>query len=609
MAIEVFEHPLKVGSIMVMQQVHTISGFIKEIDRLYRNPKALNSVKNGAWESLSTQEFLEQVKLLALGLVKLGVKKGDRVGIIALPSSNWTIADMAIMAAGGVTVALFANISSENFLFEITQAEVKIAFVAGQEQWERFKQYKNLLRIGISLENEPQPDTLKFNDIIELGRQMLNEQPDAYERLLDSIQPSDMATIIYTSGSTGVPKGAVHTHESLFSLLHTDIFNWDENKDVYLSVLPLAHVFARTFNFVMMGGGISCYYYNDLKNIGGVCQEIHPTIMIVVPRLLEKVYAKMVAKVELAGHMKRAIGNWAFDMANKEEKTIWKNLFHPLAEVLVYSALRKALGGKLRVLVSGGAPLNPHLYHFFVDIGVPVYEGWGLTEACPVTVNPLKIKIGSIGKPIGNLQVKTSPEGELLVKGSLVMKEYYKNPELTAQTIDSEGWLHTGDKGVIDEEGYVKIIGRIKDLVKTSTGEIIAPIPIEQELCKAPFIDMAMVIAEQRKFVSCLLVPDFEVLKVLKASKGQEYISDHEFLEGDFIKSEMERLISRVNEHLNYWEKIRDYRFIDHNLSIETGELTPSMKLIRDVVEKKYQHLINAIYQEEKSDERAYSDS
>jgi long-chain acyl-CoA synthetase len=373
------------------------------------------------------------------------------------------------------------------------------------------------------------------------------------------------------------------------------------DSDRYLSVLPLAHVYARTLNWIALYWGMGIYYFNDPKNFSRVCQEIHPTFLVLVPRILEKLYAQMVTHIHQASFLKRTIGQFAFDLARQERENTWKKLFLPLAESLVYSQLRAAIGGALRIVITGGAPLDLHLYHFFIDIGLPIFQGWGLTEACPVTVNREgKSKEGSIGLPLSSdVEVKISPVGELLVRGSNVMRGYFQDTEATALTLDAEGWLHTGDIGAIDPEGYVSITGRFKEIFKTSTGETITPIPLEQALCQAPFIAMAMVIANNRKFVSCLLVPEFEVLKALKTQQGLTQLSDEAFLSSVYIRQETDKLIANVNVHLNKWEQIRAYRFIPHELTIERGELTPSMKVVRDVVEKRHLALVDAIYQED----------
>lgn len=584
-----------------MKQTFTVGELLLLIEKSYDNPKALSRHTPTGWRSLTTQQMITEVKHLALGLISQGLKKGEMVGILALPTSRWTIADLAIMAAGGVSVPLFANISEENFQFEVRQTEMRKVFVGDPESWVRLEENRDLFDVAISLDAEPGMKTaIGYEELLAAGEKYDREHPGFYLQHLKEIRPEDIATIIYTSGSTGVPKGAVHTHHSIFSLLHCPIFNWNSKEDVYLSFLPLAHVFARVLNFIMLAWGISIYYYNDVKTIAVACQEIHPSVMVVVPRLLEKMYGKMNEKVESGSGLKKIIGKAAFTAANAANPTILQRLFRPIYEKLVYSKLRAALGGRLRIVFSGGAALNPALYRFYLNAGFPFYEGWGLTEACPITVNRVeKIKIGTVGCAIPGMNVFTSPDGELVATGEMMMKGYYKNPELTAKAFDEQGRLRTGDKGTIDEEGYVTILGRFKELLKTSTGEMIAPVPIEQALVKAPFVDMAMVVGDNKKFAACLIVPDFEYLKNLKAKFNQTHVSDEDFLKSPQMHSEVDQLLHQVNQKLNRWEKIQAFRFIPKQLTIENGEMTPSMKIKREVVEAHYKKLIDSIYEEE----------
>lgn len=585
-----------------MEPVRTIPEMLRHIRSHYFNPKALNLHVSEGWISFSTQEMLTHIKELSLGLAALGLKKGDRVGILADPSPYWTIADLAIIVAGGVTVPLFVNLSDENYRFEITQTELEILFVSGKE---RLELYKRNIKARISTlaafpSDIDEVNVQTYDGIRALGRDYDRLHPELYEQLEASASPDDLATIIYSSGTTGLPKGIELCQSHLTALFHVDYFHWDAEHDRYLNALPLAHVFGRLLNNYIICWGVSVYYTHDIKNFGVLCREIHPTILVVVPRLLEKVYAKMLSNIEHAGFIKRKIGLWAFGLTHVDDHNLLKTLLHPIADKVVYSALREALGGSLRVVISGGAPLNPHLCHFFLDIGVPLFEGWGLTEASTVCVNtPGHLKVGSVGRPIGPMQVKTSEEGELLVKGGIVLRGYYKNPEITATAIDSEGWLHTGDKGLVDEDGFVFIKGRIKELYKTSTGEYVAPVPIEQELCKAPLIDMALIIGQDRKFVSALLFPDIDVLHALKKAHHGEEMTDQAFLASECVQQDMQTLIDSVNQHLNRWEQIRAYRFVLEPLTVESGELTPSMKIRRDFVVQKYQSLVDEMYPEE----------
>ncbi|MCB1114717.1 MAG: long-chain fatty acid--CoA ligase [Chlamydiia bacterium] len=585
-----------------MQSIKSIAELLTLAEKNYQNPKAMADKIKGEWVFTSQEQLIHEVKALALWLTKHGVKKGDNVGILALPSARWTIVDLASMVIGAVTVPLFGNVSSENFEYETDLCDIKLIFVSGDQEWKMWDKFKDRFTTTIALDKVPsKQQSVSYEKVIEEGENLLDQNPTTYQELLSRVRPDDLATIIFTSGSTGVPKGVMLTHQNLVAITHVDPMHWNRETDRYLSILPLAHVFGRSLNFIMLHWGIPVYYFNELKQVGVACQEIHPTIVALVPRLLEKIYAKMVDKVNSAGFLKRTIGQWAFNLANDEDdEGLYKTLMQPLADKIVYSQLREKLGGELRVVISGGAPLNPHLCHFFIDIGMPIYEGFGMTEASITTCNnPEMRKVGSVGRPLETMKVKTSDEGELLIKGPIVMQGYYKRPDATEKTFTEDGWFKTGDKAVIDEQGFVTIVGRVKELIKSSVGEWIAPVPIEQQLGRAPIVDMAMVVAYKRKFASCVLFPDFEVLETLKKSQGCESMSDDEFLNSEFVQNEMRKVIDSINQHLNHWEQIRDFRFIPNPPTIETGELTPSMKIRREVVTEKYKALIDSMYLDE----------
>lgn len=582
-----------------MKTLHTCSDILRCLEEQPSKAKALNTQAGAGWRSISTHEFLDAVKYTALGLVSLGMKPGDRVGILANPSAEWTVIDMAIMIAGGVAVPLFGNISDENFVYEANEAELKILFVDGAEQWAMYEKHAKIFKHVISInDTSSSVKAISYQEIQSMGRNLDQEKPELYQKLRDTLKTSDLAAIIYTSGSTGTPKGVELTHENITCVLDFGDFHWNPDTDRYLSVLPLAHVFGHCINLWVLAWGACVYYSNDYKNLGNVCRDVKPTAIVVVPRLLEKVYAKMADGVHGASGLKHLIGEWAFALAKKAAPTALDNLLRPIADKLVYGKLREALGGKIRIVISGGAPLNPDLQRFFDSVGIPIYEGWGLTEACPVCVNiPEAKKLGTVGLPLHGQQIKVTPEGEVLVKGTLVMKGYYKHPELTAQAIDKDKWLHTGDRGVIDSDGFLTIKGRMKELYKTSTGEYVAPVPIEQALARYPLIDMSMVVADGRKYASCLLFPNMEMLARLKIQKQAEHQSNEQFLKSDYIRGEIDKLVNELNKHLNHWEQIHGYRFVLEPLSIQKGELTPSMKIRREVVAKKYSKLIDEIYE------------
>lgn len=582
-----------------MKKVHSVIEMLRAIKEGTPNSKALNALVGDQWQSYSTEQFLNEVKALALGLVAQGVQAGEAIVILAEPSVRWVICDLAIMSIGAISVPLFSNLSYDNFTFEAMQTEAKRVIVSKNVFETSFADHSHLFTTVVFIDCEAIDEKMiTYEKLLQSGLELENQKPDLYQKLTQEIRPETPATIVYTSGSTGIPKGVELTHLGLTSLLGFDAFDWDAKKDRYLSLLPLAHIFGRTLNLFLLYWGVSIYYSNDLKNVGKVCQEIHPTILVVVPRILEKVYAKMLAKVEQSKFIKKFVGLWAFKIAYRGKKGLLKRLFLPIFDKLVYSHLREALGGSIRLVICGGAPLDVHLNNFFNDIGVPVYQGWGLTEASTVSCNtPKNNKIGTVGLPLPSVEVKTNAEGELLVHGDLILKDYFKDPQATQKAIDAEGWLHTGDIGTIDSEGYIKISGRFKEIFKTSQGELVIPARIESEFCKESLIDIALAIGENRKFVSCLLFPDLNVVRTLKIAHKKENISDQEFLATPFIQNKMEKLLTSINKHLNHWEQIHAYRFILEPLSISSGELTPSMKIQRDVVIEKYHDLIEGIYQ------------
>lgn len=580
-----------------MEPFTTVQEWVKRVGKT-NNPALLNYSHDGTWYSYSSEEFYLTTKYITLALLSLGVKKGDRIGLVAQPSPFWTIVDAAIICAGCVNVPLFANIAEENFDYEIKQAEVRTVFFHGKEPLSMIRHHADYFANKINMDIFTTIEgTISWDVFVQQGKDYERSNPNLWDKLIAGGNPEDVVSIVYTSGSTGVPKGAVLTHGCLVSMCHHGHFNFDPAKDKYLSILPLAHIFGRTLNYIVLAWGVSIYYFSDLKSIGKACQEIHPTILVVVPRLLEKVYSRMLHNVEHSSILKRTIGTWAFELAKQEEDSLYKQLLHPLADKVVYTALREALGGSIRMVITGGAAMNPELQHFFMEIGVPIYEGWGMTEGCPGCVNrPGHNKVGTIGLPLPGVEIKISPEGEILMRGPIVMKGYYKNDDKAKAYIDSDGWLRTGDKGIIDDEGYVHLIGRLKEMFKTSTGEYVVPVPIEQALAKAPLIDWAMVIADKRKYASVLLFPNLELLETLKKKQNAESLTDEEFLNGPLVKQQMQALLEKINSDLNHWEQIRTYKFVPTTLSIEKGELTPSMKLRREIVQEKFANYIEALY-------------
>lgn len=582
-----------------MEKIEHFGDIIRHLSKNEKKVNALNNYHNGEWDHIPTDYFLGYVRCIALALRDKGLKRGERVAILAEPSSWWTIVDFAIIIAGGITVPFYSTLSEESFTFGIKDSDPKFIFVGGEEHWNLLGPHVDHFEevFSINLNADPRAPTC-FKDLYELGQEVGKKEPKLYEEMLQEIDKDALATIIYTSGTSGTPRGVMMTQANLCYLINLRDFSWDSDKDRYLSILPLAHIFGRQLNIIIVAYGIPVYYLNDPSQMADVCKEVHPTVMIVVPRVLEKVYANFVSVLQSAGYFTKAFGLWAFDLA-KQKDNFLKTLFYPLADKFAYRLIRDVFGGRMRLVISGGAALEKDLNRLFTNVGIPICEGWGLSEASTCVVNRLgQQKVGTVGPPLGDTEIKINEEGRVLVKGPTVMQGFYENKEATEEAFTEDGWLKTGDKGEIDDEGYLKILGRINEMFKTSGGEYISPLPIESELNQAPIVDMSVIIGEKRPYTVALIFPDQAVLRKLKKIHNKTDLSDEEFVETRFVKDQMKELINEVNRKINSWEQIRDFAFIFEPLTIEGGELTPTMKIKRDVVKKKYKDLIAKLYQE-----------
>jgi long-chain acyl-CoA synthetase len=511
--------------------------------------------------------------------------------------------DLAIMLNGAVSVPMFPNVSSENFDFQIKDAEISTLFIQSDELLDppiqkKLLEISNIISYSLSTQGE---NVEYFQDVLNKGDILSDEEPNLYAKMRDEVLPDDLATIIYTSGSTGVPKGVEISHRNLCSQIQgaVDRFPLVPSKDKALSCLPLAHVFERMVMYYYISTGISVYFADDVKNVGNLLKQVKPTIITLVPRILEKVYAKMTSKADEEQGIKKLLLTKAIHLAktaDPQQNGILKKIF----DKLVYSKMRLALGGNLNLVISGGAALNKDVGTFFLNIGLPLFEGYGLTETSPVlSANyPNNAKMGSVGKAFPGVELKISNEGELLARGENIMLGYHNNPEATKQMIDEEGWLHTGDKVTLDDDGFYTITGRIKELFKSSNGKYISPVPIEQAWSQNAIVDHAVVIAEGRRFVSILLFPDYETIANNKSKRGLASLNNNDFLNHDSVRRELEELMETINASLNHWEQVRKFVLIPHQLTIENGELTPKMNIRRSTLETQFSDKIDAFYDE-----------
>ncbi|MFA9239135.1 MAG: long-chain fatty acid--CoA ligase [Candidatus Paceibacteria bacterium] len=558
----------------------------------HNNEYFLNYLSNGQYKNISVSDFKNKIICLSLVLKDLGIKQGDTVGIFANSSPFWLIFDFAIHEVGAISVPIFANISSINLNFEIKDSSMKYMFIDSQERLKDIEDENSHLTFITHNFCIKEPNFYNFDEILVIGQQIC----DAKGFSNHEAREDDIFSIIYTSGNTGTPKGVMLSHKNIVSQLH------DINKlidlpkgEVSLSLLPLAHIFERTVMSYYLSRGISIYFVDDVLNVANLMKVVKPTIMTVVPRLLEKIFNKIKAQILEKPFFSRVIVSLAFSYALKENLDKSSILFK-IYDKLVYSKFREIFGSRVDKLISGGAPLSKEIAIFFVNIGVPVYQGYGLTEFSPVISSnyPNANKVGSCGKVLPSAEIKINEEKELLVKGPSLMKGYLNQEELTAKTIDSEGWLHTGDIASVDEDGYLFITSRAKEIFKTSTGEYVNAVAIEQKLSKNKYIEFAVVISQNRKYTTALLFVDKEKYNVAKKSNNNLNIEEY-YNRSDIIKN-ISNYIENINKDLNQWEKIVNFKIITNDISIEGGELTPSMKVCRNVIEKKYEHIINSMY-------------
>jgi len=577
-----------------MFECKTLAEVVDYIEDEVDNASFLNYLEDGEWKSISSKQFVHMVRSLASSFEKSGVTKGTSVAIISDSSPYWLIVDYALQCLGAVSVPIFANISSSNLSFELEDAEIEYVYISSQEKFDEIEDFLKGMKLVLVKEIKASGENIE-QFLTFLGNDISYTKPD--------IEPNDLATIIYTSGSTGVPKGVELSHLNLISqILDTrERVNLDSEYKA-LSFLPLAHIFERMVMSYYLSSGLSIFFADDVKNVANLLKEIKPDIMTVVPRLLDKIYTKMHENVSSAKGIKWLIGSAAFYRANaKNPNSKDENIFDRLFSKLVYTKLQDALGGNLKYLITGGAPLSMPVYRFFHNIGLPLYQGYGLTETSPViSVNyESENKVGTCGKPFPHVEVKLAEDGELLTKGPSVMRGYHKQPLKTKEMIDEEGWLHTGDLAQIDEEGYITILSRKKELFKTSTGKYVSAIAMEQKITANKWIDYAVVIANNRPFVSALLFMDEVLLESFAQKKGLSYLSFDELIQHRRVQALVMNIIKNVNAKLNHWEQIQKFHIVTDEVSIESGVLTPSMKVSRAKVEELYKLEIDNFYRSE----------
>jgi long-chain acyl-CoA synthetase len=557
----------------------------------------------GKWVRYSIDQYIEAAGNISYGLLHLGVKPGDKIATISNNRPEWNFLDMGILQIGAVHVPIYPTISESDYKYILAHSDVKFVFISGKEIMRKIEHIlPDIPAIKSIYTFKPVDGVSTLDELISLGRS--NPDPEKVEALKADITPDHLATLIYTSGTTGSPKGVMLTHNNILSnvMAVKHIFPVDETCKG-LSYLPLCHVYERMDNYTYQFLGLSIYYAENMGTIADNIREVKPEIFTTVPRLLEKVFDKIMAKgLQLKG-FKRAAFFWAVSLANHFELEGKGWFYHSqlkLANKLVFNKWREALGGEVRTIVSGGAALQPRLARIFTAAGIPILEGYGLTETSPViAVNTLEKggrMFSTVGKPLTNVEVKIASDGEILAKGSNIMIGYYKEPGMTAQAVEPDGWFHTGDIGQLEPEGHLKITGRKKEIFKTSLGKYISPQLLENKFKESSFIEDIIILGENQKFAAALVVPDFNHLRSWCEHKNIAYSSDREMIKDPVIKKRFKKEIDHFNKFFGSTEQIQNFDLIDHEWSLETGELTANLKLKRSYIQDKYKEEVEKLF-------------
>jgi long-chain acyl-CoA synthetase len=584
---------------------------------LGRHPKPLivGQCRQGAISGLSTRDWFDTVRDLALGLGALGVERGDRVAIMSESRPEWLLADMATLVLGAVNVPVYSTLTAPQARYILQDSGARLAFVSSAEQLEKLQRVRHELPAlqAIVMFEPPttasSPSIVPLDAVAERGHARLMGEwgvGRAYRDRAREIRPADLATIIYTSGTTGEPKGVMLSHGNIMSNLFAGhaIVPVDEN-DVSLSFLPLSHSFERLVSYVYLANGVTIVFAESMDTVARDMQTVRPTVMTGVPRVYEKFKARIFERGASLPQPRRTLFFWGTRVAIARARAMQKGdaggllaLETKLADKLVFAKIRESVGGRLRCLVSGSAPLPLDVAEFFAGIGLPITEGYGLTETSPiVTANPMNApRLGTVGKPIPGVEVRIAEDGEILVRGPNVMLGYYNKPADSAAAL-REGWFHTGDVGTLDADGYLAITDRKKDLLVTSGGKKIAPQPIEAVLKKSPLIAEAVVLGDRRRFASALIIPDFTQLERRLHDLGRPPADRDALVVREDVVGLYKDVVDALNEELSQFERIKRFRLLPREFTIESGELTPTLKVRRKAVEQNWRAEIEKLYE------------
>ena len=584
----------------------TINRRFAESARRYANKPALTVKIDKEWKSQTFRELEESVRRFSMGLRALGIQPGDRVAVLSENRPEWAIADLAALAAGAITVPIYPSLPAAQVGYILADSGAKAIVASDTKQLQKAELSREQcpnLSVFITMEDSSATgDVLSYDQVMKEGKTA--KLKPSYEKLRDSVKPGDIASLIYTSGTTGDPKGAELTHGNLASatLMAQKALPFQKPNDLFLSFLPLSHVFERVTYYLALFLGAQTCYAESLFKVQENMVEVRPTVMQSVPRLYEAIYERVLDQVAKAPKKRQKIFQWA--LAVGKERSGRRNagrfigpvlgIKYRIADKLVLSKIRQRFGGRIRFFVSGGAPLGKEVAEFFNAIGAPILEGYGLTETCAaLTLNPYgRARIGTVGKPMSGVTIKIAEDGEILTKGPNIMKGYWKKPDATAEVIDSDGWFHTGDIGEIGRDGYLKITDRKKDIIVLANGKNVAPQPIENKLKSAELVAEIVLLGDRSGTISALVVPNFEKLSKWAKKENIAFTEPKDLIESAMAKKEIKAEIESLSKDLADFEKIRKIALLDHPLSIENGELTPTLKVRRKIVRERYGHLL-----------------
>jgi len=592
----------------------TLVEVFEQVARVHPRSDTLNYKRDGRWISISAAEMLERVRWIAAGLYSLGVRRGDRVAILSESRPEWVLTDAGCMFATAIDVPIYPTLTPPQVRYILKDSGARVLVVQNEE---KFLQVREAIAECEAIEHVvffEKPggggtQGLSLAELEERGRALEESQPDLITDAAHQIKADELATIIYTSGTTGEPKGVMLTHENLVSnLIDSSSHLKFAGDDSALSVLPLSHVLERMAMYMYLYHGMAAYFAESLDTIGPNLREVRPTIFVGVPRIFEKIFARVKEKTAEKGRLNLIVLNWAVrvgkDCARRSTRhqkiPAILQLKRKIADKLIFSRIRAALGGCIRLLVSGGAALPEELALLYIGAGLPIVQGYGLTETSPVITAGMMEdnRVGTVGKPIRNVEVRIAADGEIESRGPNVMRGYYNKPEETRAVFTEDGWFKTGDIGAIDEGGFLHITDRKKELFKTSGGKYIAPQPIEQMIKGSRFVNQVVLVGNGRKFPAALIVPDWERVESYAQLKGVKAKNHAELCKHPRIIDLFERQLAGLTTELAQYERVKKVALLENELTIEGGELTPTLKVKRRVVDEKYRGTIDALYAE-----------